>query len=1012
MVRRKIICFMVFVFVMASSAVVQADLRLVENFETLEINQNPDGQPCTGVLGGVWDTEVDGTGSIKVAAEYDSISIGANGLSDGTEPRAFGFNGINNSIEKTESGIVCLRFRPRVSADNRPFRAFMGFITDTSDDPVNTESAGDPTNIPLAVYWVSDESGETRILSADGETVLKTSVARNQWYNVWLMANNVTDTFDLYLRAVAADEAVTLPSPIDLVQANIPFTEATNDPLTGMLVSIPAGPGQGDRVNVSEIWWDGDQGIEDPTTATKPVPTDEDDDVARDVVLSWRAAALAEAHDVYFGEDEDDVTNATVNDPRGVLVRPAHDTNTYAPETLLELGKTYYWRVDEVNNEHADSPFVGWVWSFEVEPVAIVLTQENMVEVTASSSLYNWIPSNTINGSGLDPNGGHDVVASTMWAGTLDDGDVSIEYAFDHTYKMYDMRVWNHNTTKEVDDGFGMKDVVVSTSTDGVEWTPVENVNLFNQASGEPDYQANTIVDFNGVLANRVRITCSDNWGDKYNYVGLSQVAFGTLPVYARLPQPPSGDVDVNPSPTVLLSWRPGRTAAQHMLYLSTDEQAVIDGTAQSLILDDAEYPALNLDVNAVYYWRVDEVNEAEVWPGEVWNFSTVEMIQIDDFEGYNNNSPFIVFQKWVDGYGFWGDGYVPEFPGNGTRASVGHDIWSLSSPHFLKTIMDRDNPHGGVQCMPVYYQNSETPYVSEAIRTFNVDMDWSGNDVDALCIWYLGSSTVDSFSYDSGTQTYSVIAAGGNIAPAGGTADTFHFVYKPLSGNGEMVVKVESIDLVDPWSKAGLMIRQGLETGARHAFIGLSPSQGATFAWRKAVNGQTETMDVPSDPPPYWLKLVRSGDTITSYMSANGRDWELIGPATVYMSGDIYIGMAVSSHESRTDPLCEAIFSNVSTRGGVAAGVFTESASVSEQPLNMSERLYVTISDSAGSSVEVELDAVGTAVNEWTLGTVDLTSLPINIASIKEVAIGVGDGSAGTTGVVLIDDIYLLSTD
>ena len=131
-------------------------------------------------------------------------------------------------------------------------------------------------------------------------------------------------------------------------------------------------------------------------------------------------------------------------------------------------------------------------------------------------------------------------------------------------------------------------------------------------------------------------------------------------------------------------------------------------------------------------------------------------------------------------------------------------------------------------------------------------------------------------------------------------------------------------------------------------------------------------------------------------------------------MSGDIYIGMAVSSHESRADTPCEAVFSNVSASGSVAAGVFTDAASITVDTFNMPERLYTAISDTSGKRIEVELDPTGTAQNGWTLGTVDLTSISgtFDITGIKELAIGVGDGAAGSDGLVFIDDIYLFGAN
>ncbi len=81
------------------------------------------------------------------------------------------------------------------------------------------------------------------------------------------------------------------------------------------------------------------------------------------VTLSWHGTAWAVAHDVYFGEDRDTVANATTTTGiyRG---RQSAEITSYDPPDILELAKTYYWRIDEVNKAHPNSPWKGRVWSF------------------------------------------------------------------------------------------------------------------------------------------------------------------------------------------------------------------------------------------------------------------------------------------------------------------------------------------------------------------------------------------------------------------------------------------------------------------------------------------------------------------------------------------------------------------------------------------------------------------------------------------------------------------------
>jgi hypothetical protein len=100
------------------------------------------------------------------------------------------------------------------------------------------------------------------------------------------------------------------------------------------------------------------------------------------VILSWEAAESAAAHDVYFGESFDDVNAAPTMDTLDLLKSDNQPGTTYDPDGLLEFGKTYYWRIDEVNAPPDSSVTKGPVWSFTVEDFAFPITN---VTATASS---------------------------------------------------------------------------------------------------------------------------------------------------------------------------------------------------------------------------------------------------------------------------------------------------------------------------------------------------------------------------------------------------------------------------------------------------------------------------------------------------------------------------------------------------------------------------------------------------------------------------------------------------
>jgi len=455
--------------------------------------------------------------------------------------------------------------------------------------------------------------------------------------------------------------------------------------------------------------------------ASEPQPENEAVDVLRDIVLSWTPGAFApatNAHMVYFGENFNDV-----NDGIGGI---AQDANSFAPSQTLDFGKTYYWRVDEVNGAPDYTVHQGEVWSFTVEPYAYPV--EN-VTVTASSAQANMEPERTIDGSGLDALDQHSTLASDMWLTGAGDAAPSIQYEFDMAYKLHEMWVWNSNQLIEAFLGLGVKDVIIEISQDGADWTVIEDTQQFAQAPGNASYTHNTIVNFGGVMARFVKITVTSGWGMLAQY-GLSEVRFFYVPVHAREPQP-AADAIMD-GVDVVLKWRAGREAASHEVSFGTDAAAVGDGTAPVTTTDapSLDLSAQDLVLNTTYYWRITEVNEAadpSSHVGDIWSFSTPAFVAVDNFDQYDDDCQRIFF-TWLDGLGHNGseDCGVAPYDGNLTGAIVGN-----AEPSFAETAVVISG-----QSMPLAYDNSVAPFYSEAASDdFSLPTDWTKGGAEILSL-------------------------------------------------------------------------------------------------------------------------------------------------------------------------------------------------------------------------------------------------------------------------------------
>jgi ABC-2 family transporter protein len=163
-----------------------------------------------------------------------------------------------------------------------------------------------------------------------------------------------------------------------------------------------------------------------------------------------------------------------------------------------------------------------------------------------------------------------------------------------------------------------------------------------------------------------------------------------------------------------------------------------------------------------------------------------------------------------------------------------------------------------------------------------------------AIPIALAGTAT----SNDPVTCTHGICQAEGQTVatgPAGSAViDSFYFVHQALAGNGSITARVSALHgsgahqpvppgfapppSTAPWAKAGLMIKASTKPGAAYAAVMLTGGHGVRMQY-------DFTHDVAgSAVSASWLRLTRSGDSITGYESADGRNWTAIG--TVVLSG------------------------------------------------------------------------------------------------------------------------------
>lgn len=132
------------------------------------------------------------------------------------------------------------------------------------------------------------------------------------------------------------------------------------------------------------------------------------------------------------------------------------------------------------------------------------------------------------------------------------------------------------------------------------------------------------------------------------------------------------------------------------------------------------------------------------------------------------------------------------------------------------------------------------------------------------------------------------------------GKADGFHFVHRPLVGDGQVVARVLEVQNTNEHAKAGVTIRESLDPGARHATMVVTPVDGTQFLRRKAAGGLTTNTNPGRNRGklPYWVKLVRKGDEFSAFESPDGTEWTHVGTETLPLGKEALVGLVVSSHQ------------------------------------------------------------------------------------------------------------------
>jgi hypothetical protein len=497
--------------------------------------------------------------------------------------------------------------------------------------------------------------------------------------------------------------------------------------------------------------------------------------------------------------------------------------------------------------------------------------------------------------------------------------------------------------------------------------------------------------------------------------------SFTAWPTWAFLPDPADGSNTAPLAPN--LKWLAGQDAIQHHVYFSDNKAAVVDGTADADkgVVNDPNYAPGELVAAGTYYWRVDEVGfDGTELPGNVWTFST--LLPIDDFESYTNEVGTRIFQTWVDGWGYTEP--APGNSGNGTGASVGHDIWAAGT--LYTTIAETRTVHGGVQAMPLDYNNVNAPYYSETERTWTEPQDWTTNEVNTLTLYVRGQArdfdipkattapVIDAKTDDiwaKASVQYISKVVDGTVSSAKDCSGSFRVLYDSqclyLLVDVNDDVLMQDSDAAQGWLDDRVEIFIDGDNNKSAANDTTDDSQYC-FRWNHAA---VET-------PVEWYRSPNSlagvqyavAATATSYRFEIKLPWSSVIGGPPRVGGSIGIDVMIDDDDDGGDRDGQmACYGTAHVPSSWGTGL------IGEPSVGAADRLYVALRDASNHTGVIAYPDAGILLAKtwvkWDIPLSDFTDAGVNLGAVRKMFIGVGDRAnpaRGGAGPLYLDDIYL----
>jgi hypothetical protein len=788
--------------------------------------------------------------------------------------------------------------------------------------------------------------------------------------------------------------------------------------------------------------------------ATQPDPRHESVLEEAPLLLSWMPNEGAVSHNVYFGENLEDVTAGAA----GTLLGST-DQNALPLNQTLESGKVYYWRVETVT---ADDTIAGDVWNFELK--------KSKASAPNPPDGMKWVDPNTV--LTWEP-GADATMAMVYFSKNRDDvavgmvGEMAMTNEYDPglldsqtTYywrvdsmtaeKMTEGDVWSF-TTRGPDVGGLLASYFNNENLQGNPvLTRVEGPLAFEWQNDSPEIDVVATDSFSARWEGLLEIPITDTymimarkddgaacWIDGevvfYDMLaswGLSEVK-GFVELEAGKHEIVVEYFDVGYNAQIELLWSTDGIPLQTIPIqaLSAPPKAssprpadgAVDVAVEDLTLSWSEgskaarhhvYFGQDSDAVAAGDPSVDmgQVDQTTFVPqaerGKMYYWRIDEVNDLDPESPWTGDiwsfttAPFVVLDDFESYsaeyivYSKWQDSW-------GMQDLVNNEWVELAegngSGGEIDTVyapyVETGDVHGASgQSLPLAYNHNAAVDYSEVTRWFDPPKDFTADDGATLGVWFKGRQLPTSnVTYADGKFTLEV--AGSDIA---GTHDEFIFAYQSAE-SADLIARIDEQEATNDWAKAGVMVRSGLDDDSAYMFCFVTPQNGVVVEMRGSDGGNqsgavTQILDVNA---PHWVRIQRTGTgTIICSHSEDGNEWQEMYRTMLFFDTPPYIGLAMTSHTS--SEVNTTVFSNVTMDGTplTLADVDYKEIGV---PFNTPAPLYITVKDEAGNQVRVDYvpedpSVLPTNIQEWTEWLIPLSELSaLDPTRITRLTLGVG---------------------